>query len=173
MAAAIITGTMASPSSPSVKFTALAAPAMVTMPTTTKKRPMGSSRVSRKGTASMPERCGASICMIAQVARAADAEFDRQAGTAGKPVRRSLGDFIVVIQEAEQSKGKRHQQHDPDIAVGEAGPEQRRTDPGDQDQEAAHGGRAGFFDDVTLRPVGADGLALALLFLQPADQDGD
>ena len=34
-AAAIITGTMASPSSPSVRFTALEKPAMNTMPNTT------------------------------------------------------------------------------------------------------------------------------------------
>ena len=79
---------------------------------------------------------------------------------------------MIVVQEAQQPERDRHQEHDPDIAIGQIRPQQRRADPGDQDQQPAHGGRARLFHDVALRAVGADGLALALLHLQPADQRG-
>ncbi len=49
LAAAIITGTMASPSSPSVRFTALPAPTMTKAPNGTKNQPRLRTRSLKKG----------------------------------------------------------------------------------------------------------------------------
>ncbi len=66
--AAIITGTMARPSRPSVKFTALAAPAITTPPTMMKKMPNGMRKDLKNGTASAPLSGESSSCIKAQVA---------------------------------------------------------------------------------------------------------
>ena len=50
-AAEIITGTVASPSSPSVRFTALPAPTMTKPPNSTKKMPRSSTKPLTKGNA--------------------------------------------------------------------------------------------------------------------------
>ena len=62
LSATMITGTMASPSSPSVRFTALPAPTMTKAPNTRKNQPSGSSqslkngKVSDDANGSAPER---------------------------------------------------------------------------------------------------------------------
>ena len=81
MAAAIITGTMARPSSPSVKFTALAAPAITKPPTTMKNRPNGiSSRLEEGHRQHAGQAVGSSSRMISQVASDRHAELDRPGG---------------------------------------------------------------------------------------------
>src|SRR6185312_7617176 len=71
--------------------------------------------------------------------------------------------------ETDRAEARRHQQRHPDIAVGEVRPEQRRDDEGEQDEEAAHGGRALLANEMTLWPVEADGLTLRLLRFEPGD----
>ena len=57
-----------------------------------------------------------------------DTELDaEEPDQAADPAGRPLGDFEIVVGEAEQAIAHRHQQHDPDIAVLEIGPEQRST----------------------------------------------
>ena len=68
--AAIITGTIARPSRPSVKFTALAAPAMTKPPTRMKSEAQRDAAAALKnGTASDALQRLSSTCMISQVAR--------------------------------------------------------------------------------------------------------
>ena len=52
LSAAMITGTMASPSRPSVRFTALPAPTMMKAPNTRKNQPSGSTSSLKKGNVS-------------------------------------------------------------------------------------------------------------------------
>ena len=80
-----------------------------------------------------------------------------------------LGDLEIVVVEADRAEGERHAEHDPDIVVGGIGPQHRRHHDPEQDHQAAHGGRALLGDEVRLRPVGADRLALALLQAQVVD----
>ena len=66
--AAIITGTMASPSSPSVRLTALEAPTITSIPNGMKKNPRSTSRFFRNGTAICAVSSGGLICARYQVA---------------------------------------------------------------------------------------------------------
>ena len=86
VAAAIITGMMASPSSPSVKFTALAAPAMTKPPTTMKNRPSGNSSDLKNGTASAPDQCGIFDLHDQPVARNATPNSISETNAAADPV---------------------------------------------------------------------------------------
>jgi hypothetical protein len=80
---------------------------------------------------------------------------------------RHLGE---IVDEADQAEAQRHQQHGPHVGIGEIGPQERCYAERDEDDEPAHGGRAFFCEQMPFRTVGADGLALALLLSQPADE---
>ncbi len=95
--------------------------------------------------------------------------FDAEPRQAGKAFVRLLGDFQIVVVEADHAETERHPQHDPDVGVGRIGPQHRRDQHAGQNHQAAHRRRAGFGDDVGLRSVGADRLAFALQRAQPVD----
>src|SRR5690606_14242504 len=80
-----------------------------------------------------------------------------------------LGHLGIVVGKADQPEGQRHQQHDPDIGNVEPRPEKGGDQERRQDQQAAHGGRAGL-GEMALRAVVADRLALALLPAPKVDQ---
>ena len=93
----------------------------------------------------------------------------RRAAEAGRGL---LGHLQIVVIEADEAEAERHRQHDPDIGVERIGPEQGRHHEPGQDHQPAHGGRALLGDDVRLRAVGADRLALALPQPQMIDDPG-
>ena len=64
----------------------------------------------------------------------------------------------VVVGKTDGAEGQRGKDRDPDKGIGGIGPQHRGQQNGDDDEHAAHGGRAGFFQ-VRLRPVFADVLA--------------
>ncbi len=64
----------------------------------------------------------------------------------------------VVIGKADGTIGSQHEQHQPDIGVVEAAPEQHRGEDGGQDHQTAHGGGA-TLAEVGLGTVVADHLA--------------
>ena len=76
---------------------------------------------------------------------------------------RRFRDLQEIVVEADGAEAERHEQHGPDIEIGEIGPQQRRDENARQDHEPAHGRRALLLDDMALRPVAADRLAPALL----------
>ena len=86
---------------------------------------------------------------------------------AGQPLRVAVDDLLPVVVPADGAEAHGHDQHDPDVAVGEVAPEQRGDADGDQDQRAAHGRRAAL-REVRLRAVLAHGLT-DLFGGQPAD----
>jgi hypothetical protein len=166
LAAAIITGTIARPSRPSVRFTALPAPTMTKAPKNMKNQPRLMTQVlgEREGQRGASGAVGAgkrgAHHEIGRDRR--DEELDAEARLAGKALVGLLRDLEVVVIETDRAEAERDEQHDPDIDAGEVGPEQRRlpTIPR-QDHQAAHGRRAGLLE-MGLRTIGADRLALAL-----------
>ena len=98
-----------------------------------------------------------------------DDGFQQQADTAGKTAGGLLGDFQIIVIKSDEAEAERHRQHDPDIGVERIGPQQRRDHEAGQDHQPAHGRRAALGDDVRLRAVGADRLALALAQAQVID----
>ena len=99
----------------------------------------------------------------------ASSEKAKAAAEAGRGL---LGHFQIVVVEADKAEAERHRQHDPDIRVERIGPEQGRHHEPGQDHQPAHGGRALLGDDVRLRAVAADRLALALPQTQMIDDPG-
>ena len=106
---------------------------------------------------------------------------------AGQPLPKQLGarrqaqaapldDLDVVVGKADGAEGQRGEDRDPDKGIGGVGPEHRGQQNGDDDEHAAHGGRAGLLQ-VRLRPVVADVLAdleLAQLLDHPGtDEERD
>ena len=168
--AAIITGTMASPSRPSVRLTALEEPIITSAPNSGNAKPRGMIRSLNTGTATpVAWRRGAELDQH-DGGDQADAALAQQLQPAGQAAARALGELEIVVGEADQPVAQGDDQHDPDIAVAQVRPEQRGRGQRQQDQHAAHGGRALLGQQVALGPVQADRLALALLPLQPADQ---
>ena len=171
LAAAIITGTMARPSRPSVKFTALPAPTMTKAAKGTKNQPRLKRKSLKKGNASEVESGSCAGLRDQEAGDAGDQELDPQPGLAGEALVGLLGDLEVVVVEADRAEADGHEQHDPDVGAAEIGPQQRRDEQAREDHQAAHGGRALLADEVALRPVGADRLALALPDPQRRDDD--
>ena len=97
-----------------------------------------------------------------------DHELHQEPHLARKPRRALLGDLLIVVDEADAAEADRHKQHDPDVLVFEIAPQQRAGKNAEQDEEAAHGGRA-LLRLVAFRAVGADRLTLALPRAQPRD----
>ncbi len=93
------------------------------------------------------------------------------------PARRESFAVLVlelapVIDETDRAEARGHEQHGPDIAVGQVGPQQGRDHERNQDQGAAHGRRAGLAQ-VRLRTQFADGLADLPLGHVPDEQRTD
>jgi hypothetical protein len=88
--AAIITGTIASPSSPSVRLTAFPAPTMTKAPNRTKKSPRSSRKSLKKGKASDEPKVallsagGERRLHDEKHGETGDQEFDAEPGLAGK-----------------------------------------------------------------------------------------
>ena len=78
VAAAIITGTMARPSRPSVRLTALPAPAMTKMPTSTKNGPSSITTFLKNGTVSTSEISGGPSHITKKVAMRRDQKLEQQ-----------------------------------------------------------------------------------------------
>ena len=93
----------------------------------------------------------------------------QQARAAGKAGVALLGDLQIVVIKADQAEAQRHSEHDPDIRAGRVRPQQGRDQQAGKDHQPAHGGRAFLADQMGLRAVGADRLALALLDAQQVD----
>ena len=167
-AAAIMIGTMARPSSPSVRLTALPAPTMTKQANGMKNQPRLISKSLKNGKVSDVAKRPLAVAHDDECRDAGDQEFDGQPRLAGKAEMRLLGDLQIVVIEADRAEAQRHQQHHPDIDAGDVGPQQRRDDDARQDHQPAHGRRAGLLE-MRLRPVGADRLALALPDAQRVD----
>ena len=101
-----------------------------------------------------------------------DDRLEQQAQAAAEAGRGLLGHFQIIVIEADEAEAERHREHDPDIGIERIGPEQGRDHEPGQDHQPAHGGRALLGDDVRLRTVGADRLALALPQPQMIDDPG-
>ena len=105
--------------------------------------------------------------------RQADAERDddlpQHLVARPQTVVRAPYDLQVVVGEADRAEAGRGDHRDPDVRVGEIGPEQCRDQRRRQDQQAAHRRRPGL-GAVGLRPVLADHLA-DLELAQAADHD--
>jgi hypothetical protein len=80
-----------------------------------------------------------------------------------------LDDLEVVIIEADHPERERHAQHNPDVRILRVRPQQCRYQQAREDHQATHRGRALFGDQVRLRAVAANRLALALLAPQQVD----
>ena len=97
-------------------------------------------------------------------------------GARGEAEVAALDHLDVVVGESDGAEGERGTNGDPDEGIGRIGPEHRGQQDGDDDEDAAHGGRAGFFL-VRLRAVFADVLAdlefAQLLDHVGADEHGD
>src|SRR6185369_8092842 len=98
-----------------------------------------------------------------------DQEFEREPGLAAEARMVRLLDLVVIVEPADQPEARSDEQARPDVGIGEVHPQQHRDDDGDEDEEAAHG-RGAALGEMALRPVGADRLALALAYAQPADE---
>ncbi len=88
----------------------------------------------------------------------------------------ALDDLDVVVGETDGAEGQGGEDGDPDEGVGGIGPEHGGQQNGDDDEDAAHGGRARLLQ-VRLRAVFADVLAdlefAQLLDDVRADEHGD
>ena len=78
----------------------------------------------------------------------------------------------IVVVESDEAEAERHREHDPDIGIERIGPQQRRDHEAGQDHQPAHRRRALLGDQMRLRAVGADRLALALPQPQMIDDPG-
>ena len=74
-----------------------------------------------------------------------------------------LLDLEVIVEEADEAEEEHRAHAQPDIAVAQVSPEQRRNERRADDQDAAHGRRA-FLGEMGLRPFGPDFLADLVLF---------
>ena len=79
-----------------------------------------------------------------------------------------LGDLFPVIGKPDQPKAQCYQQHDPDIDIVQPRPQQSREGQRAKDQHAPHRRRA-CLDEMGLRPVDTDRLALFLTRAQEVD----
>src|SRR5216117_3961169 len=99
LAAAIMTGTMARPSRPSVRFTALPAPTITKAPKITKNQPKLNTMSFRNGIASEPDQ------RVAGGHR--DHAFDQQPQLSGKTAMGLLGHLQIVVIEADEAEAER------------------------------------------------------------------
>jgi len=108
---AMMTGTVANPSSPSVKLTALLAPTMTKI---------------AKGMNSEFGRCrrGGHACHGIDGA-CGDNNLKAQAYFARHAVMGAAREFTVIIHEADQTEADRDKQYGPDIKIRQIGPKQR------------------------------------------------
>jgi hypothetical protein len=142
VAPAIITGPMASPSRPSVRLTALAAP-------TTTRRANGTYQKAEVGPNVLQERHGERAAVPGpQVERrrrgARDRELGGEADAARDALRVLARDLRPVVEEADEAVAERHGERDPHVPVGEVGQHDRRQDGREEDERAAHRGRPAF-----------------------------
>ena len=77
---------------------------------------------------------------------------------AGQTEIAAVRHLCVVVGESDGGEGAGGEHGDPDEAIAQIGPQQRGHNDRDDDQQAAHGGRAGFFL-VSFRAFFADVLA--------------
>ena len=164
-----MTGTIARPSRPSVRFTALPAPTMMTVVTITKNQPKFRRKPLKNGTASEVDSGGRPIQTIARHAAPAMIASINKACSAREAGVRLLGDLQIVVVEADEAEAERHGKHDPDIWIAQVGPQQGRDHETGEDHQPAHGRRAALGDQMRLRTVLADRLPLALSQAQVVD----
>ena len=91
-------------------------------------------------------------------------------GARRQPLAVAFDHLEVIVHPADDAEAGGHADGDPDVAVAQVGPEQRRDNDGDQNQRAAHGRCAGLAQ-MGLRAVAAHRLA-DLILAQRADQPG-
>ena len=90
LAAAIITGTIASPSRPSVRFTALPAPTMMKAPNSTKNQPrLITSSLKNGNTSEVANGCAPEIARAQKQATRRDDRLDARAASGRKSRRGS------------------------------------------------------------------------------------
>jgi hypothetical protein len=85
-----------------------------------------------------------------------------------EPLRVLAHQLAVIVHPADRAEDDRREYRDPDKAVAEIGPQQRRDQHRDQDQRAAHGRRASL-GEMGLRAVVTHHLS-DLVLRQLADQ---
>ena len=115
-------GTIASPSNPSVRLTALLLPTITNMPTSGKAKPNGISTSLNTGIVS-PVPSGPRVShVIADGAGKAHAELPQHL----RARRHALGvpprQFEEVVGKADPAIAERQQQHRPHVAVAQVGP---------------------------------------------------
>src|ERR1017187_1705188 len=91
-------------------------------------------------------------------------------GARGEAEIAAMDDLQVIVGETDGREGERGEHGDPDKRIAQIGPEQGRHQNCDRDQQATHGGSAGFFL-VCLRSLFADVLA-NLKIAQSLNYDG-
>ncbi len=70
--------------------------------------------------------------------------MESELAAAGEAEVAPFGDLGVVVAETDGAEAEEAEERDPDVGVVEVGPEEGGHDDGDDDQDAAHGGGAGF-----------------------------
>jgi hypothetical protein len=98
-----------------------------------------------------------------------DRELDQQPHAPARTLNRLPRHLEIVVVETDSAVDQRDDQHHPDIDVVQIAPKQRRHGHAGEDHQPAHGRCALLGDQMPLRPVGADRLALALADAQGAD----
>ena len=162
LAAAIMTGTMARPSRPSVRFTAFPAPTIMKTAKKTKNQPRLTINSLKNGNTS--ERRERHMPELDQrnASEPRNDGFDAHPRAAGKSIMRLFRDLQIIVIEADHAEAERDPKHHPDIGIGRVCPQKRRDQHAGQDHQPAHRRRAGLGDNVRFRTVGADRLTLAL-----------
>src|SRR5215472_6139518 len=80
-----------------------------------------------------------------QAHQARSQELQQELHPAREPQVSAVDDLDVVVGKANGSKSRGGKDRQPDIGVRQIGPQQRGNDDGYNNQNPAHGGRAGFF----------------------------
>jgi hypothetical protein len=75
----------------------------------------------------------------------ASRDLQREFGAGGEAQVAAMRDFRVVVGESDGRVSADGKYGDPDETVAEVSPEERGNNDRDDDQQAAHGRRAGFF----------------------------
>ncbi len=88
----------------------------------------------------------------------------------GRQARRGLlGHLGVVVDEAQDTKGRRHARDDPDIGIGQVPPQQHSHGDAGQDHQSTHG-RGADLGQMGHRAIVTDRLSLALARAHPVDE---
>ena len=152
-----------------MRLTALPAPTITKVPSSTKAQPRLITSSLKNGNTSEVAIGPLARCDSAVHGDDRDHRLGQQARAAGKAGMALLGDLQIVVIKADQAEAQRHPEHDPHIRAGRVRPQQGRDQQAGEDHQPAHGGRALLGDQMRLRAVGADRLALALLETQQVD----